>query len=128
MIDAGGEHALTAPLALEPCANCGDPRPGNYCPICGQHKIEHRDSVRALLADTVEDLTLTSELPRTLKALFFKPGFLTLEYSAGRIARYIPPVRLSLAASLLFFLIVSLQSHRAPAPAAASPSNAAVQQ
>jgi hypothetical protein len=102
---------ITAPLAGQPCPNCGDTSEGNYCRICGQHKIEHRGSVRALFADTVEDLSLTSELPRTLRALITRPGFLTREYSAGRIARYIPPVRLYVAASLLFFVIMSAKAH-----------------
>jgi hypothetical protein len=117
-----------APLSDQPCQNCGDPTEGNYCRVCGQHKIDHSTSLRALVADTVEDLSLTSELPRTLKALFLKPGFLTLEYSAGRIARYIPPLRLYLAASLLFFLTLSfiVRSNNPVGQAAAAADSAAV--
>lgn len=103
------------PLYSLPCQNCGEPSDGNYCRECGQHKIDHRTSFRALVADTVEDLSLTSELPRTLKALFFNPGFLTREYSAGRIARYIPPLRLYLAASLVFFLTLSFVTRNSTA-------------
>ncbi len=67
--------------------------------------------MRALLTQAIQDqFSLTTELPRTLRALFTRPGFLTLEYSAGRIARYIPPLRLYLVTSVLFFLIFSLRA------------------
>ena len=55
-----------------------------------------------------EDLThADSRLWRTLTALLFKPGRLTREFLAGRRARYLPPVRLYLVLSVLFFLIAS---------------------
>ena len=41
-------------------------------------------------------------------ALAFKPDFLTHEFLAGRRARYLPPVRLYLVLSVLFFLCASL--------------------
>jgi hypothetical protein len=45
---------------------------------------------------------------QTLKALLFKPGFLTCEFLAGRRASYLPPFRLYLVTSVLFFLILAL--------------------
>lgn len=53
-----------------------------------------------------------AKLPRTLKALFFKPGLLTSEYMNGRIARYILPFRLYLFASVLFFVLLSFLSRQ----------------
>lgn len=62
-----------------------------------------------MLADAIDDqLSINSALPRTLRALFTRPGFLTTEYVAGRIVRYIPPLRLYLVSSILFFLVLSL--------------------
>ncbi len=70
--------------------------------------------MRVLLKDALQDqFSLTSELPRTIQALFTRPGFLTAEYSAGRIARYISPLRLYLAASLIFFVILSTRTNAA---------------
>ena len=64
-----------------------------------------------LLAEAARDqFSLTAELPRTLKALFLRPGLLSQEYGAGRIARYVHPLRLYLAASLVFFLTLSITS------------------
>jgi hypothetical protein len=52
-----------------------------------------------------EDLThADSRLWRTLTALLFKPGYLTREFLCGRRARYLPPVRLYLVLSVVFFL------------------------
>ena len=92
-----------------PCLNCGDPTPGEYCPRCGQRKVDVQVSVRALLMDVLEDqFILGRRLPRTLKALLFHPGVLTTEHLNGRIVRYIAPFRLYLASSILFFLLLSL--------------------
>lgn len=61
------------------------------------------------MRDAIDDqFSINSALPRTLWALVLRPGLLTAEYLAGRIARYIPPVRLYLVASVVFFLALSL--------------------
>ncbi|MCO4799896.1 MAG: DUF3667 domain-containing protein, partial [Colwelliaceae bacterium] len=41
---------------------------------------------------------------RTLFPLIFKPGFLTNEYIAGRRVHYVPPLRLYLFISIIFFI------------------------
>jgi hypothetical protein len=53
-----------------------------------------------------DQLSVNSTLPRTLGALVFRPGHLTREYVQGRIVRYIPPFRLYLVSSLIFFVIL----------------------
>lgn len=93
----------------EPCRNCGDPTVGRFCPSCGQRKVEVRVSLRRMAMEVLDDqLSLNSALPRTLGSLFFRPGHLTREYVSGRIVRYIPPFRLYLVSSVLFFLVLSL--------------------
>ncbi|HEU0053304.1 MAG TPA: hypothetical protein VFQ39_09010, partial [Longimicrobium sp.] len=67
-----------------PCRNCGDTTVGNYCPNCGQRKIEVRVSMRRMLMEALEDqLSINAALPRTLSALFLRPGHLTREYMGG---------------------------------------------
>lgn len=98
----------------QPCLNCGDPTPGNYCPQCGQPKRQVRVSVRVMALDVIEDqLALNRALPGTLSGLLLRPGFLTNEYIAGRIVRFIPPFRLYLVASVVFFLLLSFFGLRA---------------
>jgi Protein of unknown function (DUF3667) len=98
-------------LETEPCRNCGDTTPGVYCRMCGQRKGDVRISVRSLIAEVLEDqLAITSTLPRTIAALFLHPGKLTEEYTKGRIASWIAPFRLYVAASLVFFFTISITS------------------
>ena len=100
------ERALTD---SQPCPNCGDPTPGNYCPTCGQRRVLRVLSLRRLVADAVEDqFSLNAALPRTLRILFTHPGQLTHEFLRGRIASYIPPFRLYLLTSFVFFLTVAI--------------------
>ena len=105
----GRRGRATRPLdPKRPCLNCGDPTPGEYCPSCGQRKVDVQVSVRTMMADVLEDqLFLDRRLPRTLSALLFKPGQLTVEHVNGRIARHIRPFRLYLVTSVMFFLLVS---------------------
>lgn len=93
---------------LPPCPNCGDPAQGNFCPTCGQRRGDRRVTLRRLIADAVEDqLSVNGTLPRTLGTLLFKPGRLTIDFIEGRVARYVPPFRLYLVASFIFFLVIS---------------------
>ena len=91
------------------CPNCGSPAPDRYCPRCGQKQAARLVSTRRLLGDLLEDsFSLEARLPRTLAHLLFLPGRITSEYTRGRIARYVHPLRLYVVSSLLFFLVLSL--------------------
>ena len=96
-------EAVTAPK----CDNCGAAVPGKYCSHCGQ-RFEHAiHSVLHFTREAMEDLThADSRLWSTLAALLFKPGFLTREFLSGRRVRYLPPLRLYLVLSVLFFLVI----------------------
>jgi hypothetical protein len=99
---------MTTP-ATPRCANCGCAVTGKFCGDCGQRNAPRMVSVRRMLSEVLDDqLTLNSALPRTLRGLLLHPGFLTREYVAGRIVRYVAPFRLYLAASLGFFLALAL--------------------
>jgi hypothetical protein len=92
-----------------PCRNCGDPTPGTWCPACGQRKAHLRASLGTLLRDLMEDqFGLERRTPRTLFALFFRPGFLTREYLDGRVVRYIQPFKLYLVSSVVLFLLFGI--------------------
>lgn len=92
-----------------PCANCASVVTGPFCAQCGQRNIRRLVSVRRMMWDVLDDqLSVNSALPRTVSGLLLRPGFLTREYVAGRIVRYIAPFRLYLVTSLLFFLVLAL--------------------
>jgi hypothetical protein len=108
-VDAAPE--TTEPPAERVCPNCGAPAPGRFCAACGQRQDRKLASVRRMALEGIQDqLSVGSELPVTLAALLFRPGKLTNEYLAGRIARYVPPLRLYLVASLAFFFILSFRA------------------
>ncbi len=90
------------------CLNCGAELGGRYCANCGQPADVHLPSTLELVHETIEGITHSdSRLWRTLYLLWFKPGKLTLKFVAGRRAAYLPPFRLYLVVSVIFFVIAS---------------------
>jgi hypothetical protein len=86
------------------CGNCAATLMGPYCSNCGQHAHESARSISALFHDAWHVVThVDGRFWQTLYILLFKPGKLTKEYFAERRARYLPPVRLYLVLSVLFF-------------------------
>jgi hypothetical protein len=91
------------------CANCGAPLTGPYCAECGQHAHESSRAIGTLFHDAWHIVThVDSRFWRTIGMLLTKPGNLTREYFAERRARYLPPFRLYLVLSLIFFALASL--------------------
>lgn len=91
------------------CANCGAALTGAYCSACGQRAEHHVLSVREFLAEALEVFThADSRFWRTFVPLLLRPGYLTQQYIAGRRVRYLPPFRLYIVLSVLFFLVVPL--------------------
>jgi hypothetical protein len=88
------------------CLNCGAHLRGQYCANCGQRGSSRLISLWELIRDAFGDLfELDSRLWRTLVPLMIRPGRLTHDYLQGRRARYMPPFRMYLVLSLLFFLV-----------------------
>lgn len=93
------------------CLNCAAVLTGRYCANCGQIADVHVPSTQELIHEALEGITHSdSRLWRTLCLLWFKPGKLTQEFVAGRRAAYLPPFRLYLILSILFFLSASLST------------------
>lgn len=66
-------------------------------------------TVRKLIAEFLdEQFGVNRRLPRTIMPLLFKPGRLTNDYFEGRIQQYIPPFKLYLITSLVFFALFAL--------------------
>jgi hypothetical protein len=94
----------TAAAAATPCGNCGTPLLGPHCYACGQPVkglVRHFSSILGDFADTV--FNVDGRIFRTLGPMFFKPGYLSIEYFAGRRVRYVSPVRLLVFVSLITF-------------------------
>ena len=92
-----------------PCTNCSAPVIGAYCGVCGQERETHHHTIRHLLHDLFKEMgSFDGRLARTLIALLFRPGELTIAFHQGRTRPYMPAVRLYLFSSLLFFLALSV--------------------
>ena len=90
------------------CQNCETPTPGNFCPECGQDSRDHRVALRLLVVGLWNDLfTFDNRFWRSFVLLLFKPGHLTNQFIGGRRVRYIPPARMYLFISLIFFFLIS---------------------
>jgi hypothetical protein len=100
--------------AVGRCLNCGAALTGRYCANCSQAADVHVPSTLELLHQALEGITHSdSRLWSTLYLLWFKPGKLTQEFVAGRRASYLPPFRLYLVLSIIFFLVASISPPRA---------------
>src|SRR5271168_415709 len=100
--------AAASAAAPARCKNCDAVLLGRYCVNCSQAADVHVPSTLELVHELLEGLTHSdSRLWRTLTLLWFKPGKLTLEFVAGRRIAYLPPFRLYLILSIIFFLIAS---------------------
>lgn len=97
----------SADLSGQPCRNCGKMVEERYCTNCGQLAASFHRPIVSLIGETISDtFTVDGRLARTLPVLLFRPGRLTQNYTQGKRARYVPPFRLFLLASLLFYLIL----------------------
>ena len=128
------------PEASPNCLNCGARLRGQYCGTCGQRSRSRLISLWELISDAFGDLfELDSRLWQTLVPLLIRPGRLTHDYLQGRRARYMPPFRMYLVLSLLFFVVAFFDPNKElgllfepePVPVAeeeaADPPNAAEQ-
>lgn len=100
-----------APVDGPYCRNCGARADVRYCPVCGQETRIEAPTVGHFIAEFAEQtLALQGQLWRTLASLLLRPGELTLDYIAGRRQRYVRPLRLYLALSILFFALLGFSA------------------
>ncbi len=102
--DAGSADDATFSAPQRVCPNCGAPVHGPYCYACGQSEkgmVRHLSEVLSDLSDIV--FNVDSRVFRSLFDLYFRPGYLTTEYIAGRRARYVTPFRLFFFLSIIAF-------------------------
>jgi hypothetical protein len=91
------------------CANCGTPMQGEFCHHCGQSIRHVLKPVHGMLDDTLDMVfNIDSRVLNTIPPLFVRPGFLTLEYFAGRRARYVAPFRLMFLLCLLALFVCQI--------------------
>ena len=96
------------PIERKLCKNCNSELVGLYCSECGQKNIESF-TFSKLVKDFFDNiLSLDSRLFQTLKYLIIRPGYLTAEYWSGKRKKFLPPFRLYLVLSVIYFLFTPM--------------------
>jgi len=91
------------------CLNCSTPLQGDFCHVCGQSGEGLRRPFWSLLAEGIETLfSVDSRFARTVPDLLLHPGRVTRAYLDGQRMRFLPPFRLYVLASLVFFVVLPL--------------------
>ncbi len=88
------------------CLNCGAALAGPFCAECGQRAMPPHPTTGELVGDAVAEFSgWDGKFAETLRILVRKPGELTRQWLEGRRAAHISPLRLYLAASVVYFLV-----------------------
>lgn len=95
----------------EACLNCGNNIPPNsiFCPNCGQRNRQAKLPLKVFLGDFFRDyVALDSKILRSVGRLIFRPGSLTREFNLGRRKKYVPPLRMYIFISFIYFFVLAL--------------------
>jgi len=94
------------------CPNCSAELVGPYCFGCGQRQMDLDRPLREIGSEAMEAFfSFDTRILHTLWPLISRPGFLTVEFMAGRRARYIHPFKLYFAISVLLFIGLALSGY-----------------
>ncbi len=99
-------NVVSVPIEdIQSCENCHLPLNGPFCANCGQEADSKLKYFWVVIMHLLDDIfSFDSRASRTLFPLLTRPAFLTNEYFAGRRVHYVPPLRLYLFISIIFFL------------------------
>lgn len=88
------------------CKHCGNHFTGNYCNNCGERVYaEHDKRLSHVLEEVIHFIThLDGTLFTTLRAIFTRPGKLSLEYCNGIRKKYFKPIPFFLLCVVLYLL------------------------
>ncbi len=90
---------------IKSCENCHQALNGPFCANCGQSTDSTLKYFWVVILHLLDDIfSFDSRASRTLFPLITRPAFLTNEYFAGRRVHYVPPLRLYLFISIVFFI------------------------
>lgn len=94
------------------CLNCGSHVETHYCSSCGQPNLELKESFWGFISHSIAHyFHFDNKFFQTLVPLLTKPGQVTLDYLAGKRARYINPVSMYIFVSIVYFLVAYSPEH-----------------
>jgi hypothetical protein len=90
----------------ENCLNCGAKLTDTFCAHCGQKDIPKRQTLGEMFENFISSFwSYEGKFFRTTRYLITRPGFLAVEYNAGRRESYYHPARMYVFISFVFFLL-----------------------
>ncbi len=109
------------------CENCGTKLEGPWCHRCGQHDFEFHRSFWHVFMEALETLFhFEGKFFRNIVTLLFQPGRLTADFNAGKRAAQMPPFRLYIFVSFVFFLLIFLDGGKEAASLSSETTDGAV--
>ena len=85
------------------CKHCGTEYSGGYCPKCSMPSRWHRFNWKLLLLNFLDIWGLGNRpMFRTIRDLFWRPGYMIRDYLRGHHLSYFPPFKMTI---LLMFMI-----------------------
>ena len=94
---------------LPSCANCGTALNGPFCSNCGQRASDLHRPIWWIFGEFLDSVFgYDSRTFRTIWLLFAEPGEFTRQYIDGKRASLLPPFRLFVIATLLFFVTLQV--------------------
>jgi hypothetical protein len=104
-IESTTDVAIVPTDDCQVCENCHLPLNGPFCANCGQEADSTLKYFWVVIMHLLDDIfSFDSRASRTLWPLVTRPAFLTNEYFSGRRVHYVPPIRLYLFISIVFFI------------------------
>jgi len=94
------------------CENCKEELTGkkNFCSNCGQKRIPDLN-LKYIFTDFVDNyFYFDSKLFKSIGSLLIRPGKLSYEFLQGKRKSYLPPARLYVTLSVLFFFLITFSS------------------
>jgi len=96
------------------CLNCNYAfnQDENYCPNCSQENHDLKIPFHHFIEEFLEGLFhFDSKMWLSIKTLFFYPGKITRDFLEGKRVRFVPPIRLYVFFSFIFFFLLSIVTH-----------------
>lgn len=94
------------------CLNCQTELIGEYCHVCGQHASRTKPTIKEFILEYLNiAFVWDTRFFKTIWSMIRKPGHVTNEYMAGKVRKYMHPLKLNMF--LLFaFVTLFLLFHR----------------
>jgi hypothetical protein len=91
------------------CLNCGEILPGLYCKRCGQKDVSYSKPLGSVLSLFFDSwFSLDNRTLRSVFPLFFKPGYLSAQFVAGKRMSFASPFKLYLFSSICYFFLFNI--------------------